>query len=161
MLNLRVLEPLKDEKYFLAAWEWQFSKPKSWQELFAIWTETKDEFLAKRFDSSQVDVGIFSDKEFIGLITLNETFPTVFEVHFDCDRNAPRDVLIEAILTTRDHVFSKGATKLFVFVAPQNRATQKLILDVGFRPSNIEILFGQLRGKVVHWKQYAMLPEEY
>jgi len=155
-MNCRFLEPLKDARYLEEAWEWQFDKPRAWQELFAIWQESREEFLASAEKEEKLFIGVFERRRLIAVISLDAAPENCFEAHFDCPRGTPQEIVIESLERVAAHLFERGARAVYVFIARQNRPLKRICRAVGFCKTNVEIIYGQVRGAVVFWEQFVL-----
>lgn len=161
MLTIRRLDPTTDVPLYQAAWQWNADAPR-WVRDCAKVFEAADfaEYLAQAADRCRIDVGIWEDDQFTGLITLVLRATGIYEAYLAAKRGASLDHFgaaiedIKAVLTASDMV------QTFVWIAAQNRVILNLCEAAGFQPTGLEMYKGATHNRPIRWRQmsYVTLP---
>lgn len=160
-MNIRRLDPIEDRGLYVDAFLWDIDAPRWYRESDKIWRpETLEQYLELAHGEDQIDVGVFNPN-LIGLVTITRRAVGVYEGHLSAKRNAPRDVLSQAVYQVRHQLFEIGMREAFVWVASKNRGVIKLCEDAGFYDNFVTMLKGSYHGRVIEWRQMITTRDQW
>jgi hypothetical protein len=154
MLTIRRLNSPADVALYEAAWQWNLDAPR-WVRDCAKVFEAADfpKFLAQASDPARVDVGVWEDGQFTGLITLVLRATGIYEAYLAAKRGASLDHFGAAIEDVKAVLTANGMVQTFVWIAAQNRAILNLCEAAGFQPTGLEMYKGATHGRPIRWRQ--------
>lgn len=152
-VDIRRLDPWEDGHLLEEAFGWLVTSPSWRKQTEAVFgTLNWDDYLANAHDPGRVDIGIWVDGNFTAIVTLTIRAKNVYEVHFEAASSTPPEAVITAGQLIRDQLFGKYNAELAYTWTPKwNRGVLAIDKAIGFQPSNVTMLHGTCRGRLIEW----------
>ena len=153
-LTIRRLNPPTDVALYEAAWQWNLDAPRWVRDCAKVFEATDfTEFLTRAADPARVDVGIWEDGQFIGMITLVLRAIGVYEAYLAAKRGASLDHFGATIEDVKAVLTVSGMVQTFVWIAMQNHVILNLCESAGFKLTGLEMYKGATHGRPIRWRQ--------
>lgn len=162
-MNMRRLHIKTDRDLLVQAYGWEHENvPRWYREMDAAFPMSLDEWLGHCANDRQASIGVFEGERMVGLIYTTLVSKGVFDAHISAPRNAPSEVLAEAVIQLRYQMFRDlNAQLVFGWIAKRNRGLWRLALACGFRPDGLVMLKGSYRKRVIEWARVVFTREEW
>ena len=175
-MELRGLDPDRDQQLFREAYDWIFVAPKWLRQAENIVAgingcDSWEGYLKAAQDPKEVNIGLFGES-MEALFTIQNEGDGCFQVHVNAKPHgrrihrahlqgwtAPTGEMIAAAIQLRDTLFAQGANEIFGFIAERNRPLRRFADLAGFNFSGVSIFKGSMRDRPVRWLRYCALRE--
>jgi hypothetical protein len=159
-MELRALDPDRDQQLFREAYDWIFEAPPWLRQAENIVAgingcDSSEGYLKAAQDPKEVNIGLFGT-EMQALFTIQNEGDGCFQVHVNAKPNAPAGEMIAAAIQLRDTLFSQGAIEIFGFIAERNRPLRRFAEFAGFKFSGVSIFKGSMRDRPIRWMRYVV-----
>lgn len=162
---IRRLNPVDDELLLRQAFSWDANAPRWYTDSDSVCRPTLDAYLRMTYDETQVDIGVFNEREMVGLVTFDHKLNGIAEVRFSAKRGAGIDLLTKAAYQLRHQFFSIGMEAGVVWVAKRNRQIVKLCEVIGFIRDGLTIHRGVYRrpkgDRPIEWVRLVTTREQW
>lgn len=136
MIELRILDPVTDIKFFREAYNWRTRPKKHIQPdraSFQTFTST---------DPRQIVIGVFNG-QFCAAFLLYEYEPGRFEAHFTSRRGTAKETLVEGGVMIRDAFLKNGAVELCAWITERNKGLRTYLEALGFQEDSQKEIDGR------------------
>lgn len=151
MVEIRILNEIKDESLLREAWSWAAEMPDWFQTSKSSHKETLESFISGA--SEELIIGVLIDSQINAVVRI-VPFGPVHELHLMAKMGMDWQVLANAGLSMRNYVFERGLTKLGGWVPRANRPITKLYRHLGFEYHGLKCYQGTIHGKAAEWRFY-------
>ena len=156
-MELRRLDPERDEALIREAVGWLDDQPLFFRNCDAVWgTEDADAYLAQMKTDPQADFGVWDGREFIAVITVSLAGHRVYNSHLMAKRSADVEVLKVAIASVLNQMIENGMREGWMLLARKNYGVRRILEIVGMRRDGVTRIKGQSHGKPIEWVRYSV-----
>jgi|SRR5688572_298392 len=152
-VDIRRLDPEEDDHLLEEAFGWLMASP-SWRKQTEVVFGTLDWdcYQIAAHDPGRVDIGIWTDDKFTAIVILTIRAKGVYEVHFEAAPGTSPEAIIAAGRLIRDQLFGRyHAAMVYTWTPKWNKGVLAIDKAIGFRPTNVTMLHGTCRGRLIEW----------
>lgn len=159
--TFRRLDPNEDAPLFEQAYQWIEESPSWRKETEAVFgTLDHEEFMAAPHWDHRVDIGVFAP-EFTALVSLTLRAKGVYEISFGAKSGTDPKVIIAAGIEIRDQMWAQGMELAVTWTPRWNRTVLAIDKAIGFVSTNVTMLHGVCRGRLIEWVQLILSRSAY
>lgn len=160
-MELRALDPERDQQLFREAYDWIFEAPLWLRQAENIVAgingcDSWEGYLKAAYSPKEVNIGLFHGI-MLALFTIQNEGDGCFQVHVNAKPGSPAGEMIAASIQLRDTLFAQGATEIFGFIAERNRPLRRFAELAGFKFSGVSIFKGSMRDRPIRWLRYCVI----
>jgi len=157
-MNIRRLDPVKDEELLKEAYSWDRTRPQWYLDMDAVYgPDDFSSYIRAAKGEQRIDIGMFAD-ELVTVFVLSERSPQRFEVHIMAKRGINNQMIAEAACQIQEQLFQRGAKSISGWIASRNRPLLELARMVGFVKTRLTMMKGSYRGRVIEWVNVVSVP---
>lgn len=130
-----------------------------WADEMPAWWRLVDKSVSRRTHGPKSRLGVFEDDELVAIYTLQEVGPKMIDAHMSCRRGTEPEVIVESAKAVKRKLLSSGYTTIYLWPLKRNLALIRTAKMVGFKPTGVRMLMGQIGNRPAEWIQLGVSNE--